>query len=112
MRKIVSVKFTESGIPVDELVDWMKTAMKEHGEELYLKQKDSAFYLVTDGDPCGCRKCVTLEHELLKTPGTFDLGVQYMIVCETCGNKRCPHATDHDLTCTASNEPGQAGSIY
>lgn len=35
-----------------------------------------------------------------------------MIVCEHCGNKRCPHATDHDFECTNSNEPGQPGSIY
>jgi hypothetical protein len=32
-----------------------------------------------------------------------------MILCETCGNKRCPHATDHRNACTNSNEPGQPG---
>ena len=35
-----------------------------------------------------------------------------MILCPTCGNKRCPHASDHRLDCTDSNEPGQAGSVY
>jgi hypothetical protein len=35
-----------------------------------------------------------------------------MILCGTCGNKRCPHATDHRLACTGSNEPGQLGSSY
>lgn len=34
------------------------------------------------------------------------------IVCPNCGNKRCPRATDHDLECTNSNEPGQEGSRY
>lgn len=34
------------------------------------------------------------------------------IVCETCGNKRCPKATDCDLSCTNSNETGQSGSRY
>lgn len=34
-----------------------------------------------------------------------------LIVCRKCGNKRCPHASDHDQPCTGSNEPGQAGSI-
>lgn len=34
------------------------------------------------------------------------------IVCETCGNKRCPKATDCSLSCTNSNDPGQNGSIY
>jgi hypothetical protein len=35
-----------------------------------------------------------------------------MIVCPTCGNKRCPHASDHRYECTQSNEPGQPGSVY
>jgi hypothetical protein len=34
------------------------------------------------------------------------------IVCTECGNKRCPKATDHNLNCTNSNEPGQKGSRY
>lgn len=40
------------------------------------------------------------------------IGRTRMIVCETCGNKRCPHATDTSLACTGSNAPGQAGSKY
>lgn len=35
-----------------------------------------------------------------------------MILCPTCGNKRCPKASDHNLACTNSNEPGQDGSVY
>lgn len=35
-----------------------------------------------------------------------------MLLCPTCGNKRCPKATDHELACTDSNEPNQPGSIY
>ena len=35
-----------------------------------------------------------------------------MIVCPTCGNKRCPKASDHELECTGSNEVGQPGSYY
>ena len=35
-----------------------------------------------------------------------------MILCAICGNKRCPHATDHRNACTNSNEPGQPGSSY
>ena len=35
-----------------------------------------------------------------------------MVVCAECGNKRCPQATDPELTCTNSNEPGQPGSSY
>lgn len=35
-----------------------------------------------------------------------------MILCPECGNKRCPHSTDHNLKCTNSNDPGQPGSRY
>ncbi len=35
-----------------------------------------------------------------------------MILCPKCGNKRCPHSTDHNLECTGSNDPGQSGSRY
>jgi len=35
-----------------------------------------------------------------------------MILCPTCGNKRCPRASDHRLACTGSNEVGQPGSVY
>ena len=35
-----------------------------------------------------------------------------MIVCATCGNKRCPHATNHLNVCTGSNDVGQKGSSW
>lgn len=37
---------------------------------------------------------------------------RFMVVCKTCGNKRCPKAADHNNACTGSNEPGQPGSDY
>ena len=40
------------------------------------------------------------------------LNMPRMILCPTCGNKRCPKASDHRLDCTGSNEPGQPGSVY
>lgn len=40
------------------------------------------------------------------------LGLSFPILCPDCGNKRCPHATDHRLACTNSNERGQMGSRY
>ena len=36
----------------------------------------------------------------------------WMVVCEHCGNKRCPHATDCRHECTNSNAPDQDGSVY
>jgi hypothetical protein len=63
---------------------------------------------------CGCVKC--LDDGWL--PNRFP-NLEYvqpsrrrMVVCSICGNKRCPHATDHDLACTGTNEPGQKGSQY
>jgi len=55
-----------------------------------------------------CRKCaetMTDEHGL-------PLTASRMFLCATCGNKRCPKATDHALECTGSNRPGQPGSDY
>jgi len=42
----------------------------------------------------------------------FPLIFSTFIVCNVCGNKRCPHATHHEEKCTNSNEPGQPGSRY
>ena len=33
------------------------------------------------------------------------------VACPVCGNKRCPKASNHELTCTNSNASGQPGSI-
>ena len=69
---------------------------------------------------CNCRKCLQEREEVLsfgigQTLVTME-GRRYashgMIVCPKCGNKRCPHATDHSYECTNSNEPGQKGSVY
>ena len=51
---------------------------------------------------CQCHRCLNERLE----------AVWWMILCPVCGNKRCPHATDHRNTCTSSNEPGQIGSVY
>lgn len=68
---------------------------------------------------CGCHKCI--NERLLEVP--IELENFYTLVagpgmpgwryaCEICGNKRCPHHTDHNLACTNSNKPGQPGSDY
>lgn len=49
---------------------------------------------------CICWKCLGNKN------------VCMMVLCSTCGNKRCPKASDHELACTGSNESGQEGSIY
>ncbi|TAL00368.1 MAG: hypothetical protein EPO08_13890 [Rhodospirillaceae bacterium] len=62
----------------------------------------------------------TAAHQRLASP--YNIGCRcnlcvsarriFRIVCPDCGNKRCPKASDHRLACTASNAPGQLGSIY
>lgn len=61
---------------------------------------------------CVCHRCIR-EHQI-ESPMMkgMPLSCCVMILCPTCGNKRCPHASDHDLDCTGSNEPGQPGSVY
>jgi hypothetical protein len=66
---------------------------------------------------CGCFRC---QDE--RAPERANMPIQYQMAgplqpdwryaCEICGNKRCPHHTDHRLACTGSNEPGQPGSSY
>jgi hypothetical protein len=51
---------------------------------------------------CGCHQCIKDRNEM----------AWHMVLCKTCGNKRCPHATDHRHACTNSNDTGQPGSVY
>ena len=66
-------------------------------------------------DDCGaCIRCLDasgIKSEFL--PGILvPVSGTLMVLCATCGNKRCPHAKDHRHTCTNSNDPGQKGSSY
>jgi len=49
----------------------------------------------------------TTTSELNSTPA--GIPNTRMVVCDLCGNKRCPHAADHRYKCTESNEPNQIG---
>lgn len=35
----------------------------------------------------------------------------WMVLCPTCGNKRCPHAENHQNACTGSNAPDQVPTL-
>jgi len=59
---------------------------------------------------CGCYSCI--GNEPTREGSWLTIGMTRMIVCALCGNKRCPHGTDHRLDCTGSNEGNQAGSRY
>ena len=61
-------------------------------------------------ETCECRRCLK-ERDARDECGWPILATR-MILCPICGNKRCPHATDHRLVCTNSNDVGQSGSEY
>lgn len=60
-------------------------------------------------EDCLCIKCSSARARNL-TKTLMQWPIRY--ACEKCGNKRCPHHSDHALKCTGSNKPGQKGSIY
>ena len=62
------------------------------------------------GGRCTCHHCD--DERRAKETDPMKKMMRLFIVCETCGNKRCPKATDHDLACTGSNASGQPGSVY
>ncbi len=65
---------------------------------------------MTGEQACGCYACIGNQPA---AEGTWlTIGMTRMILCSECGNKRCPHATNHEYACTGSNEPGQVGSRY
>lgn len=88
--------------------------------ETYMMQTGQYLIFHTEGKVCGCQECSRRVGVVIATADpTADFAtriannpVNRMIVCETCGNKRCPHATDHEEDCTASNDTGQEGSWY
>lgn len=58
---------------------------------------------------CQCLRCLRERDERI---GGQAIEYCRMVLCETCGCKRCPHATDHRQACTNDNSPGQHGSWY
>ena len=60
---------------------------------------------------CGCIRCQG-ERWKPEHAASFFMPPGFRYACEICGNKRCPHHSDHNLVCTNSNEPGQKGSVY
>lgn len=61
---------------------------------------------------CGCIQCLRDHDERNPCMPSLPAETGRMVVCAICGNKRCPHATNHRHECTHSNAPGQHGSIY
>jgi len=62
--------------------------------------------------PVGSQNCCSKCFEAFVAENPDKWWTRKMMLCSTCGNKRCPKATDHTLACTGSNAPGQEGSAY
>jgi|GEM_PF-2608791 len=50
-----------------------------------------------------CHRCIG-QYNITGPNSPLLINVTQMIVCNICGNKRCPHVSDHRLECTGSNE--------
>lgn len=61
-------------------------------------------------EKCMCIKCNGERQKKMSLEERMTQPIRF--ACEICGNKRCPHHSDHELECTGSNEPGQPGSVY
>jgi hypothetical protein len=61
---------------------------------------------------CGCITCHLERRSSAVEERPFGMAPGFRYCCEICGNKRCPHHTDHRLACTNSNATGQFGSVY
>lgn len=64
---------------------------------------------IESGGAPACHACVRAA-DIRRNGLRLDFAM--LIVCPDCGNKRCPKASDHLNTCTGSNEPNQAGSVF
>ena len=60
---------------------------------------------------CGCAQCRTDRDERMPGFDALPIHCWMMIVCEICGNKRCPHADNHRFRCTGSNASRQVGEL-
>ena len=97
LRDTASGYWAENEIPIiEKLIELLADPMREVqrlGQEI--EQEPVSKYC--------CRLCFNKSGSLL---------LDRMILCSECGNKRCPKATNHELQCTDSNAPNQAGSVF
>ena len=90
----------------DPLGDWIIKGVQ--GEFYPCKPDIFALTYEPARPECGCFQCWEGWAHSFDPPKHLDR----MLTCDECGNKRCPHATDHNNPCTRSNDPGQEGSRY
>lgn len=100
-------------VPLGEFVATLVDLGETYGTGTYVQSTLRGLEVRTSGRICGCLTCQSEEQSVAAAAGADPFfGAGRMILCDTCGNKRCPRATNHTEACTASNEPGQPGSAY
>lgn len=90
---------------INHLSETIGALAEEHKEELVLRQYGSHLVVFTEGELCQCGKCREKIDAVI--PSFYSIASQGMILCATCGNKRCPHASSHEYRCSQSNAVGQ-----
>jgi hypothetical protein len=79
-------------------------------------EPQTGLYRNSEAQECPCNACH--KDKLAANPpadrmaSLMALTSRGIVLCPTCGNKRCPHANDHRHACTGSNLPGQPGSAH
>ena len=100
-----------SEVELSKVADWHSD--KGYEVSTHEKQQEFAnkrnYHWTNTNNPIDFPKCTC--HTCFPIKAT-DPTSMFMRLCPDCGNKRCPKATNHELSCTNSNEPGQDGSIY
>lgn len=90
----------------------IKAIQKLYSDSKNISIEQQAISNISNKEKCECRNCLD-DFEKLNPPGPgLSHWTTRMVVCSICGNKRCPHANNHNNPCTNSNEPGQPGSSY
>lgn len=107
-------------VPPEDMVEIVEMAMLQGAEPVTTayKLRDAVEIIRNSGIEIDAEK-IFAERDALNTPDCWcrtcrpvTMTDMRFVVCPECGNKRCPHANDHQNACTGSNEPGQEGSGY
>ena len=83
----------------------------EVGDELSFEDNGDGSVSLFKTSQCWCYNC-NKDRKVQFNRIDIPFASTRMILSPKCGNKRCPHATDHNYECTNSNESGQPGSRY
>ena len=77
---------------VASMLAFASDQMAEKDAEIARLRADARFREETTSN-CWCKTCRPITLQDMR-----------MVLCPECGNKRCPHATDHNNECTARKD--------